>query len=42
MIFKTLTLATPEDRIEAILREQRALRTALEDLLLYLRRKLGP
>lgn len=42
MIFKTLTLATPEDRIEAILREQRALRTTLEDLLLYLKRKLGP
>lgn len=42
LIFKTLTLATPEDRIEAILREQRALRTALEDLLLYLKRKLGP
>jgi len=42
MIFKTLTLATPEDRIDAILREQRSLRTALEDLLLYLKRKLGP
>jgi hypothetical protein len=42
MIFKALTLTSPEDRIEAILREQRALRTALEDLLLYLKRKLGP
>ena len=42
MIFKTLTLANPEDRIEVILREQRALRTVLEDLLLYLKRKLGP
>ncbi|RIH81625.1 hypothetical protein Mlute_02746 [Meiothermus luteus] len=42
LIFKTLTLANPEDRIEALLREQRALRTALEDLLLYLKRKLGP
>jgi hypothetical protein len=42
LIFKTLTLSTPEDRIEAILREQRALRTSIEDLLLYLKRKLGP
>lgn len=42
LIFKTLSLSTPEDRIEAILREQRALRTSLEDLLLYMKRKLGP
>ena len=41
LLFKTITLTTPEDRLELVLREQRALRTALEDLLLYLKRKLG-
>jgi hypothetical protein len=41
LIYKTLSMSTPEDRMEVLLREQRALRTSIEDLLLYLKRKLG-
>lgn len=42
LIFKSLTFATNEDRYDTLLRETRALRTSVEDLLLYLKRKLGP
>jgi len=42
LLLKTLASENGEDRLEMLLKEQRAVRAALEDLLLYLKRKLGP
>jgi hypothetical protein len=42
LLYKTLTLEAPKDPMEALLEEQRALRQAIEELVRYLRRKLGP
>ncbi|TBH20851.1 hypothetical protein [Thermus thermamylovorans] len=43
LLFKTLSGGElPRDPLEALAEEQRALRRALEELLAYLRRKLGP
>lgn len=42
LLYKTLSFGTPEDRLDSLLREQRALKAAIDDLLLYLKRKLGP
>ncbi|MBI5812732.1 MAG: hypothetical protein HZB27_09285 [Meiothermus silvanus] len=42
LLYKTLSFSNPEDRLDQILREQKALRVALEELMLYLKRKLGP
>ncbi|WP_018465425.1 hypothetical protein [Calidithermus timidus] len=41
LLYKTLTFSAPEDRIEALIREQRALRAQLEDLMLFLKSRLG-
>lgn len=41
LVLRTISAAAQEDKIDAILREQRALRQSLEDLLVYLKRKLG-
>ncbi len=42
LLFKTLSGLEPKDPLEALAEEQRALRKALEELLAYLKRKLGP
>jgi ribosomal protein S27AE len=43
LLFKTLSGLEPhKDPLEALTEEQRALRKALEELLAYLKRKLGP
>ncbi|HEU4743373.1 MAG TPA: hypothetical protein VFS50_17415 [Meiothermus sp.] len=42
LLYKTLSFSNPEDRLDQILREQKAMRVALEELMLYLKRKLGP
>ncbi|WP_117237881.1 hypothetical protein [Thermus sediminis] len=43
LLFKTFSgLDLPKDPLEALAEEQRALRKALEELMAYLKRKLGP
>ncbi|WP_337843953.1 hypothetical protein [Thermus sp.] len=42
LLFKTLSLQERKDPLEALAEEQKALRKALEELLAYLKRKLGP
>lgn len=42
LLFKTLTGEERKDPLEALAEEQRRLRLALEELLAYLKRKLGP
>ncbi|PZA08185.1 MULTISPECIES: hypothetical protein [unclassified Meiothermus] len=42
LLYKTLSFGNREDPLEQLLREQKALRSALEELMLYLKRKLGP
>jgi len=42
LLFKTLAGEERKDPLEALAEEQRRLRLALEELLAYLKRKLGP